>query len=261
MLGALRAGVAANLLTADGPRLTWRHALTRDAVLATLLPPERAALAARLAEHLDLRPDADAGGPGGAAVGRGRPGRTAPSPRCSRWPALYADRGDLAPPSPWSAGQAPSVASTAVAEDLVRLLTLQGRLAEARSVGSASLDCARRRGARISRADPGRGCGGGRPTGPARSSCWTVPGRVTAARPARRRHPRRRTVRRRRPAPRRGAGRVGGGRGRRGGARRGRPGATSAPRWRWPAAAPGRATRWRLAGGSAGPRRSPPSTG
>ena len=74
VLGALRAGVAANLLTADGPRLTWRHALTRDAVLATLLPPERAALAARLAEQLDQRSDADAAARGGAAVGRGRPG-------------------------------------------------------------------------------------------------------------------------------------------------------------------------------------------
>ena len=43
----LRAGVAAQLLVADEDGLRFRHALTRDAVLASLLPPERAALAGR----------------------------------------------------------------------------------------------------------------------------------------------------------------------------------------------------------------------
>ena len=37
----------------DDNALTWRHALTREAVLARLLPPERVELARRLATHLD----------------------------------------------------------------------------------------------------------------------------------------------------------------------------------------------------------------
>ena len=55
---ALRAAVGQALLVADGPALRWPHALTRDAVLAVLLPPERAALAGRVARVL-----ADRAGP------------------------------------------------------------------------------------------------------------------------------------------------------------------------------------------------------
>ncbi|HET9257969.1 MAG TPA: hypothetical protein VFO16_22585 [Pseudonocardiaceae bacterium] len=62
VLGALRSATGVGLLSVPGdPRdgqLRWRHALTRDAVLATLLPPDRAALAARAARAL-----ADRGGP------------------------------------------------------------------------------------------------------------------------------------------------------------------------------------------------------
>jgi DNA-binding CsgD family transcriptional regulator/tetratricopeptide (TPR) repeat protein len=47
----LRRSVAAQLLSVEaadtGPRFRFRHALTRDAILADLLPPERATLAAR----------------------------------------------------------------------------------------------------------------------------------------------------------------------------------------------------------------------
>ncbi|MGH3943985.1 MAG: hypothetical protein ACRDSI_02895 [Pseudonocardiaceae bacterium] len=55
-------------LSVEDGRLRWRHALTRDAVLATLLPPERAALAAR------ARRAGGARGPGRGrrAVRRGR---------------------------------------------------------------------------------------------------------------------------------------------------------------------------------------------
>ena len=42
---ALRTAVSAHLLLLDGGDLRWRHALTRDAVLATVLPPERASQA------------------------------------------------------------------------------------------------------------------------------------------------------------------------------------------------------------------------
>jgi DNA-binding CsgD family transcriptional regulator len=54
--GALRAAVDAHLLVLDPDvigGLRWRHALTRDAVLGRLLPPERAALAHRAAAALD----------------------------------------------------------------------------------------------------------------------------------------------------------------------------------------------------------------
>ena len=53
---ALRAAVDAALLVSDPAAaggLRWRHALTRDAVLTQLLPPERAALAHRAAVALD----------------------------------------------------------------------------------------------------------------------------------------------------------------------------------------------------------------
>ncbi|RTL63682.1 MAG: helix-turn-helix transcriptional regulator [Pseudonocardiaceae bacterium] len=43
----LRAAVALQLVTVDGTRFRFRHALSREAVLAELLPPERAAMAGR----------------------------------------------------------------------------------------------------------------------------------------------------------------------------------------------------------------------
>ena len=68
VLRALRAAVGQALLVADGPALRWPHALTRDAVLAVLLPPERAALAG--------------GWPGCSPSVRGRTTNRAP-PSCS----------------------------------------------------------------------------------------------------------------------------------------------------------------------------------
>ncbi|MDG4825879.1 AAA family ATPase [Asanoa sp. WMMD1127] len=54
----LRPAVAAQLVTADGGAFRFRHALTRDAVLADLLPPERATLAAQaLATLLRIDPE------------------------------------------------------------------------------------------------------------------------------------------------------------------------------------------------------------
>src|SRR5215475_4453168 len=44
---ALRAAVRDQLIVADGSTFRFRHALTREAVLAELLPPERAAMSAR----------------------------------------------------------------------------------------------------------------------------------------------------------------------------------------------------------------------
>ena len=52
VLRAARAATDAHLLREDAGRLRWRHALMREAVVAALLPPERAALARRVAEAL-----------------------------------------------------------------------------------------------------------------------------------------------------------------------------------------------------------------
>lgn len=59
VLRALRAAAAAGLLASDGERLCWPHALTREAVLATLLPPERAVLSRRAAQALVTRAGPD----------------------------------------------------------------------------------------------------------------------------------------------------------------------------------------------------------
>jgi DNA-binding CsgD family transcriptional regulator len=139
VLASLRAGVEANLLAPDGPRLTWRHALTRDAVAATLLPPERAALAARLADRLDHRTDADALSRAALLWAEaGRPDRAVPALLGLAREA--ADRGDLASAEALVRRAGDLGGQPAVADDLVRVLTLQGRLAEARAVGAAVLD-------------------------------------------------------------------------------------------------------------------------
>ena len=52
---AARAAAEAHLLVAEENRLRWRHALTREAVAAVLLPPERSALAVRAARALLAR--------------------------------------------------------------------------------------------------------------------------------------------------------------------------------------------------------------
>jgi DNA-binding CsgD family transcriptional regulator/tetratricopeptide (TPR) repeat protein len=64
ILAALHAAVDAQLVSvdADGAAFRFRHALSRDAVLAELLPPERAALSRRALEAIDVRhPDLPGG--------------------------------------------------------------------------------------------------------------------------------------------------------------------------------------------------------
>ena len=98
-VGSLRRAVDAQLVTVDGQRFRFRHALTREAVLAELLPPERAELSARAL----------------VAVQRAHPGL--PGPWCElaaelaearRRPGVGGgahDRERPARPGPWSAGQ------------------------------------------------------------------------------------------------------------------------------------------------------------
>ena len=57
VLAALRAAATGHLLTADGPALAWRHALTREAVLASLLAPDVDVARERVAAALAARSD------------------------------------------------------------------------------------------------------------------------------------------------------------------------------------------------------------
>ena len=98
VLGALRAGVDANLLSATEPAggvlaqtgaggtagsgLGWRHDLTRQAVLHLMLPPERQRVAGALADAL-------AAADGGRR--RTRPARSTPGGCCS-WPTCGSPR-------------------------------------------------------------------------------------------------------------------------------------------------------------------------
>ncbi|MCE0766841.1 helix-turn-helix transcriptional regulator, partial [Pseudonocardia kujensis] len=136
---ALRGGVAEGLLVRDAGGLGWPHALTREAVLAALLPPERARLAARAAEALA---EAD-GGPAAAALfaEAGRPDRAA---------ALYlrearteAARGALRAAADHldaagRAGPGPPL-DAEVLRERIRVLTLTGRAHEALDLGTARL--------------------------------------------------------------------------------------------------------------------------
>jgi tetratricopeptide (TPR) repeat protein len=80
VLSALRSAVNAQIVSpednAEGPAFRFRHALTRDAVLEDLLPPERAELAARAAQ----------------AIQRSHPGL--PGPWCERAAELRELAGD-----------------------------------------------------------------------------------------------------------------------------------------------------------------------
>ena len=140
VLAALRAAVAAGLLAAADGRLAWRHALTRDAVLAALLPPDRAAVAGRLAAALEARAspgDREAAAARFAEAGDHRRATTLLVDLARR----DAYRGAL--------GHAEELLVRAgelgaepgrVAAERVRVLGLRGRAAEALTVGSAALE-------------------------------------------------------------------------------------------------------------------------
>jgi DNA-binding CsgD family transcriptional regulator/mRNA-degrading endonuclease toxin of MazEF toxin-antitoxin module len=142
VLAALRGADEAHLLAARDATLHWRHALTRDAVLGSLLPPERAVVARRAAQALldRGRPDDDVAAAGILAdAGAGREAaellldvaRTDISRGALRTAADLLDRAE-------AAGAAPA----AVAAERVLQLCATGRAAEALGVGSAVLDSA-----------------------------------------------------------------------------------------------------------------------
>ncbi len=139
VLRALRAASGTGLLVADGTRLRWRHALTRDAVVATLLPPEQAILARRAAAVVSAR-----GGPHDDALtaelltlAGDLDGSAAILLRLAR---RDMDRGALRSAADLIARAAATGAIPAqVAIDRVNLLTLLGRGPEALEAGAAAL--------------------------------------------------------------------------------------------------------------------------
>ena len=140
VLAALRAADTAHLLVTHDLTLRWRHALTREAVLATVLPPERAVHARRAADTLLARgrPDddvtaatllADAGaGPEAAALLLGVAHRDL-ARGALRTAAELLDRAE-------AAGAAPAEVDS---ERVLHLLAA-GRAADALVVGGPALD-------------------------------------------------------------------------------------------------------------------------
>ena len=134
VLGALRAAADVGLLAVEEGRLRWRHALT-----ATLLPPERAALAARAAHVLDAR-----GEPGDREAAAGLYVEGGDSERGAEVLVELA-RADTARGALRSAAQLLALAAATgapagpVVAERVRVLTLLGRAAEALELGEAAL--------------------------------------------------------------------------------------------------------------------------
>ncbi|HKS52017.1 MAG TPA: AAA family ATPase [Pseudonocardiaceae bacterium] len=140
VLDALRAAVAVGLLTAEGGQLRWRHSLTREAVLATLLPPERAALAARAARVLDARGDPeDQAAAAELFLVAGQPQRA--TEILLELARFNAARGALRSAQELlgtAAGTGRLVG--AVAAERVQVLTMLGRVTEALEVGTTALE-------------------------------------------------------------------------------------------------------------------------
>ncbi len=140
VLAALRAADTAHLLVTQDLTLRWRHALTREAVLATVLPPERAVHARRAADTLLARgrPDddvtaatllADAGaGPEAAALLLGVAHRDL-ARGALRTAAELLDRAEAAGASP-----------AEVDSERVLHLLAAGRAADALVIGGPALD-------------------------------------------------------------------------------------------------------------------------
>ncbi|SEO74938.1 ATP-binding protein [Trujillonella endophytica] len=142
VLAAARAAVGASLLREDAGRLRWRHALLREAVVADLVPPERAALARRAGEALLARGrEEDAARAAGLLAAGGERERAAGL-------FLRLARRDRTTGALRHAGQLLDRATgvgadpAAVAVERVPLLTAAGRVGEALEAGVAALPSA-----------------------------------------------------------------------------------------------------------------------
>ena len=138
VLAALRAAHP-HLLAPDGDRLSWRHALTRDAVLVTVPPPERAAFAGRAADVLLCRrgPDDEARAADLLAVAGDRARAAAILLALARQDL---DRGALRGADDLlSRAAATGAMRPAAAVERVRLLTLLGEAPAALDVGAQAV--------------------------------------------------------------------------------------------------------------------------
>jgi DNA-binding CsgD family transcriptional regulator len=140
VVDALRAAADGQLLVSAADGLRWRHALTRDAVLATVFAPQRAALARRAAAALQHRggPDDD--------VRTAELLAAAGDTQRSAEIFLRLARRDLVTGALRSADDLLARAAAtralrpAVAVERVRLLTLRGEPAAALEIGAPALD-------------------------------------------------------------------------------------------------------------------------
>lgn len=139
VLDALRVATDAGLLTAGNGALRWRHALTREAVLGMLIPPERSELAARAVRALDERgePD-DHAAAAELCLVAGQPQRA--TEMFLDLARQDAARGALRSAEELLAKAAGTGRLTgAVAAEQVQVLRMLGRVAEALDVGATAL--------------------------------------------------------------------------------------------------------------------------
>ncbi len=140
VVDALRAAAAVGLLVPAGDRLSWRHGLTRDAVLATVIAPQRCAPARRAAAVLLRR-----GGVDDDVHAAELPAVAGDAQRSAEI-FLGLARLDLTAGALDSAEQLlPRAAATralrpAVAAERVRLLTLRGEPTAALRAGADAVD-------------------------------------------------------------------------------------------------------------------------
>jgi len=139
VLAALESATAAGLLISDGPQLRWRHPLTRDAVLTTMLAPEQAVIARSAAAVVQA-----AGGPATEALQAELLAMAGEPVRAGELLLLLAHR-DITRGALRSAGELIIRAGLIgadqgrVAVEKVALLTAVGREIEALEVGAAAL--------------------------------------------------------------------------------------------------------------------------
>lgn len=140
VLDALSTATEVGLLAADGGSLRWRHVLTCEAVLASLSPPVRVALAGRAASELDERGEVE-----DRSLAAGLYLRSGESQRAAEILVALARR-DIGRGALRSAAELLGRAVRAgrevgaVAIERVRVLTLLGRASEAHDVGMAALE-------------------------------------------------------------------------------------------------------------------------
>jgi len=141
VVAALRAAVAAYLMEPEHDRFVWRHALMREAVLARMLPPERAVLARRAAAVLHLA-DNELTGPDAVLIAelyaQGGDGRLAAQV------LVRSARHAIAAGAPHSAAELLDRAAelgggTIAAVERARMLTFTGQAAQALDVAAPAL--------------------------------------------------------------------------------------------------------------------------